>query len=523
MKIYKKIALTLLIVNLCTQSYSHSIPRLTDLYTMHFSIVENVPVKNYRSINWDAYLVYTLHLLYDSGYTKNQIYNCIYDEIVSSSFDEKCNNKYTYNYQHFGAPFAKQSKKVGTNTQIVKSLNQTSNYNSIQFDETNIKKLPVNRLNKIKIPIEVSLYYKQDKSEKYKRIASVIKVYWWVKNYSPFGTNSYIDETFEQIISKLISNNVELSLNEYLTLTDKFIATFNDSHTSFTYGKYSLSEIIFRYKPTYYAPLILNKYGVCLQVDNILIKDVNIGDTITKVNNLNFDSFVKSRYCYISCKPQSKDDYLMHGRLFFSYSRGDSFKLELNAAKEVFATCEYEQPLTLIDTLNDISYINDSTLLINAKAGKLRLRKVLKQLKDNKISTIHLDIGEYPDYKLLDLLPYLHNDTITSPDFIAKTIYSNGTFRLDTFNWKIYPKINDNKYRVFLHCYNAFSYGETMVEIFKYHNIGSVVGNRTIGTNGDVISFKLPIGNFVSTGVIVSRNGKLHDCIEPDIYVKPVN
>ena len=518
MKLPKKIVILIILVLPYMKGKSSPIINIKNLYTMHFSIMENVPVQNYKSLNRDMFLVYSIHLLMDSGYTIKQIYQNVYKNIIEQSCNDKSDNKYIYSYEHYGTPFT----KIGTyTTRITKSSYCITPNKILNIDDMQICVYPTVNLNKIRLPKRILEFNKSDESTIHKRIASIIKIYWWVVNYSPYRTNKAIDETFDILLLRVINEKLNITLNEYLNLMDKFIATFNDSHSSFSFGKYALWGIVYRYKPVYYAPILLNNLNgnvICIQTDTTLIKGISKGDTIIKANGLPVDTFINLRYEYISCKPQSKKDYLVYDRLFSSYVLMDSFNVELNNRKHVNISCSYNQPMELVDTLSYLTYINDSTLLINSKANKLKLSKVVKELKNTKIKSIHIDVETYPDYKLIQLLPFIFTDSIKSPDFIVKKINSNGIYTYDTSNWSIYPKLQDRKYEIYLHHFNAISYGETIVEIFKYYDIGKIVGNTTVGTNGDVVCIDVPLGRFCSTGIIVSRNGQLHDCIEPDIY-----
>ena len=76
---------------------------------------------------------------------------------------------------------------------------------------------------------------------------------------------------------------------------------------------------------------------------------------------------------------------------------------------------------------------------------------------------------------------------------------------------------------VFLMDYSSISYTETLLDMVKHYQLGTIIGENSAGCNGDMTYIKLPFASFSMTGWKFSnRDGSQHHGIGiiPDIVVE---
>lgn len=513
-----------LLKSLSLDAKSISLNEINSLSNLHFSIIENTPIKNYKNFNWDTYLVYSLHLLSDSGYTVHQIYNTLYREHIEQYKIKQVNKKRGfYLYKHKGFPF-ENNNLTPYQTTIIKKKTTDSLFRRFYFQNFSIEIHHPQRLIVKKQLKQVLKFYQSPASEFAKQLATVVKIYHTYTNYTPLIIQDKTSQMYSLIIENLLECSVkEIPLNNYLMLVDKLVATFDDTHSYFTFSRYSAFKLLVFYKAKYFAPILFNDsdgHVICLDFDSSLVKNISKGDTVITVNNTKIKDYINNQFEYISCPEKSKYDYILPNKFIYSYNRTDTFKLGLASGNIAYVKLSTARTPFYGSTtdLTSYRYINDTTLLINAKINQLKLREVRKQLENRLITTVYLDIGNYPDYKLDKLLSYLIIDTLHTANFGIKTYYSDNTTTWDDTSecWYIIPQ-NTKQYKLFVYSYNAVSYAETILEMLKYYKAATLLGNKSIGTNGDIAVINTPLGSFCTTGLKVSRNGIRHTCVEPDI------
>lgn len=486
------------------------------LVNFHFKLANNYPIKNFKGDLWDKLLVFSIHLYNDSGYNISEIAKAVYDNLFNTYRNSKNYNAKTkqYKYYHTGPPFEIYSNNT-FNTRIKKTNIKLDN-SFIEFELNNYKIALPQSLKNIKIKQDVELFYNSKSSLKAKQIATLVKMYQYLTIYSYKYDTATTKIFYNQILTYMLLSQYPIEIKEYFSYLDCVLSAFNDAHLKFVYTKQTDGI-----KSTkYYVPLNLVQLDgnhTVVAIDTSKIKNLKVGDVIKNINNIPINEFITNQYNHFSCPAISKYDYIVYDKLLWSYYNNDTFIVTTNHGKNISLTTNIRNPyVQKVENLDNI--INDTILVINASSNELNPKRVIKYLKHGKITQIYLYIGSYPNAKIFKILPYVINNKITSPDFHVKCFESGGDLSLKKLqSWSISPKTSKN-YKIFVYSYNAVSFGETIIDLLQTYESTILIGNRTIGTNGDVAFIDTPLGWFTMTGIQVSRNGVIHTSIEPDIY-----
>lgn len=126
-------------------------------------------------------------------------------------------------------------------------------------------------------------------------------------------------------------------------------------------------------------------------------------------------------------------------------------------------------------------------------------------------ATIIVDFRGYPSRHALELLGHFIEEPVDCGLWNVPQIIYPDQERLagysDDGRWKVEPRQpHFSARRYFMTGPGAISYGETVMEIVEHHELGTIVGEPTAGTNGNVNKVRLPDGsNFVFTGMLVLK------------------
>jgi C-terminal processing protease CtpA/Prc len=169
---------------------------------------------------------------------------------------------------------------------------------------------------------------------------------------------------------------------------------------------------------------------------------------------------------------------------------------------------------------NDIMYINIRTASLDS------IKKSLPKLQKSRV--IICDLRVYPNNNH-QLLNYLLKEKDTSRQWmqIAHTIYPDRE-RIPNWTpigWHLQPlKPHLDAKIIFITDGSAISYAESYMSFVEHYKLGTIVGQPTAGTNGNVNELKLPGGYTIRwTGMKVQKHdGSVHHGVGilPNVYVE---
>jgi hypothetical protein len=181
------------------------------------------------------------------------------------------------------------------------------------------------------------------------------------------------------------------------------------------------------------------------------------------------------------------------------------------------------RPDTIAELRPGVWYV-DLTRLRAASLGAL-LEKVANA------KAVVFDMRGYPTDIGFAILPYLMSVAEDSTDrwmHVSRIVGPFGQIAgWQSLSWNLKPAVpHIAARRVFLTDGRAISYAESVMGYVRDHKLGTIVGGRTAGANGNVVQFTVPGGFSISfTGLRVTRHDgrtPFHmSGVGPDILIEP--
>lgn len=458
--------------------------------------------------------------------------NIFHSDIISYNINEKTN---------LPTPDSLYSLPLDGNKSAYMPLALSYQHNHLSDELRQLKK----NIKKIKFKLATESFFKLafGKPEKkfaflqdyHFRIADIITRWNIIQHFYPYFEEDELNTKWEDILKISLVNAVKCKDQfEYYDVVCNMFSHVRDSHISINRAGY-VGGIAAMYLP-YYLPDI--KLGWC--EDKIYLKEVpdslknklSVGDILISVNNISINELITRKLNLVSASTeQGKYEALLSGRLLGSFTKDSTLNLKfekMNGEKEsVIFLADYNGNITYRDEYTYfIKEIEDNIYHVNLtyrgeKATYTDFRNSIKELK--KAKGIILDIRGYPDYSVTDsIITHFYQDSIKWGDFgLPIYYYPNQKETVYKRDIEYLPKSSDyiDTPLYVLINHKAMSYAETIIEILKRHKIGTLIGEPTIGTNGDVGMINLPVFGFNMT--VIKDFSQYHGKgILPDIVVK---
>ena len=344
----------------------------------------------------------------------------------------------------------------------------------------------------------------------------LVEIWNIVQHFYPLTayTNYNFDSIFNYVPIVLKSE----SKNDLLKIKYEILNKFKDGHSSINREYCGLGLDYLQIDTFYY----INK---CSKVINL-----KPGDLILSVNKTSPHNYFTTSKSYFT----GSDAFVDYTTSFYfgfgfyndtvdiSVLQNKKDTLNVKLVRDKFFMKNFE---LLHSDRPEFYPINDSIVYINL--CKLSYPAFLK-LKDSLAYYKGIIADErhegYPNQKLLG---FFSSDTLRSPYFVtAQNIYPFQKNVLnDTAYFNIVPQTDQIKSKiVFLIGNGSISATETSVSIIKNYKLGTIIGEKTAGCNGNAVYFVLKYFTFYFTGMEVINQDKStfnNIGISPDIEVKP--
>ncbi len=370
------------------------------------------------------------------------------------------------------------------------------------------------------------------------RFADIMVKWNIINHFYPYFDEDNLTNKWDDVL--ITGLNEAASCNnqaEYYNVVRRLFSNVNDSHiTVHRYGV--LSKLLGLQLPYFVSDIKLGWIGNKIYLDENLPDTLNTsirrGDVISFINGLPIDSVIYQKLQLISASTiPAKYESLTGGVLLESFKYADTLHVGFtNKNKEVitipvvaksnpYSISEKEPNTNFISESAGIYYINltkrDST------ASYQHFRKKLDQIK--KAKGIILDIRGYPDYTVADsIIVHFKKDSLEWGDFRRPERYfpfqQHVIYKKDiSYLPSAKEDLSDIPVCILIN-HKAVSYAETLITLIKKNKIGTLIGQPTNGTNGDVTMIHNPIYGFTMT-VIKDFSGLHGKGIMPDINVQP--
>ncbi len=367
-------------------------------------------------------------------------------------------------------------------------------------------------------------------NDKFVRLGDICIAWNIFQHFYPYfyiaGTNW--NEVLTEYLKLASESSDEFEFHKVLM---EFIAELKDGHGRVGFNKN---------KQRNYPPVILDYSEGKVVISRILDQNstwpIMEGDEVTEIDGMKTAEKMKQLSRYISsATPQwlihrllnesliaGKDGSVFNIKIKSEDGTEEFFSMKRNLAIDELVKkgwyAEY-RPDDIKEIKKGIYYVN----LDRASMGKI----------DSNISKLSnaqgviFDMRGYPNGNH-DVLRYLTDSPIRSAYFsVNEVIYPDRVepvIKDTSSRWNLGPLKPRFKGKiVFLVNGNAISYAESVMGIVEAYKLGTIIGEPTAGTNGNVNPFNLPGGFYISwTGMnVVKHDGTRHHGVGiiPDILV----
>ncbi|MCS3650238.1 C-terminal processing protease CtpA/Prc [Salinibacter ruber] len=337
-----------------------------------------------------------------------------------------------------------------------------------------------------------------------------------------------VDVNWDAVLTRTLRRALadDTSTRDFLQTLRRMVAQLEDGHGRVHHSQESSSSgLPVRFGRIGDEIVVVDTAG---HLDRTLCPDV--GDVVVSIGGRPPEQRLQERKRYISGSPQWTE-----GRALQQLGRGDpGSKVSLTVRRGgTENTCEMTRSdrrirwrqLRLDDRPNTMDTLRAGVRYVDlTRAEWPTLQQHLGELAD--ADGVVFDLRGYPTGGARKLLPHLSGDTLQSARFqVPQLIYPDQKNLVGydaSGRWTLPPEEPQITGDVaFLTGPGAISYAESIMGIVGHYDLGTIVGQPTAGTNGNVNPFELPGGYKVWwTGMRVRKHdGSQHHLvgIRPDI------
>lgn len=350
---------------------------------------------------------------------------------------------------------------------------------------------------------------------------SILKLFYPYQDKVKINWNTCLKKSLNNILvnHKTAEQQIQLLLSE-----------IKDGHGRYFKKRVSNQEL-------YSGPFKIRKKNERFFIYNSLDQKFQDEDEILSIDGENIVHLYKKSFSEIAGSPQWRNFITTYDRLSF-HNKGTLHDCVIKRGTEIKKLKyiadyppKYSQEANLKHLIKDqIAYFNLNLIDFDF------FRKKMDSINEYKqVNSIVFDLRFYPNHELVDFISSITKDTIYSDNFISPKIMDPYSSRDISFigngikeHWTITPSAyRINKPVYFLISSGSQSYSESIISMVKENNLGTLIGERTAGCNGDMGVVILPSNNlfYFTTRYTQTQSKSCYfiNGIEPDIYVKNIN
>ncbi|MER2997808.1 S41 family peptidase [Pontibacter populi] len=369
--------------------------------------------------------------------------------------------------------------------------------------------------------------YKLNLSSHYDQLASII-IFWNIfQHFHPYLDNTIgWDKVFFETIARLSPTTTE---SEFKQVASNITSSLNDGHASISYSN---STGIYKHTPAppFETGWIENK--LVITKSNVSGTALQQGDIIESINGTDTEVLMNQLKQKISVANQ-KNRNLVAAERTLNYNLaadkpntlvitdGSGIKKEVTLDAKTFQFKKETGPAVIKEVEPGIFYLDASRI------SEKDIKENLESLKQAK--GVVFDLRKRPTNAFTStVLPYFIDQELETGNWSVPNYTFPNQQRLNykpIAKWHIKPNGETiTAQKAFLVGHNTFSFGETCAEIIDHYNIGTIVGENTAGTNGNINFAGAGKLQVLWTGMrVLKRDGSQYHGIGviPDILVQP--
>lgn len=361
-------------------------------------------------------------------------------------------------------------------------------------------------------------------------LADIIVRWNIVRHLYPYYEDDRLDwdNRLSCYLTKALALPEKITPSQFYNFSREFMGVVEDGHLKI-YGNISLNNHIGSYLKRYYAR------GCTLAInDTILISasDINGGKVaiLDSVNHMDAFSYLKNYKKNVSAATDKSRSLYSSYEFINSETpdtldvswRGNCHSSQVSSILPVDATSvTYFTGWNRVEKSREIA---SGIYCFNTAASDFSYSYVRNIIKQGYKKFI-FDLRCYPSYKFDEIIKHLiEKDVPYLPIYVPITRYPfHNQIEYEVIRDTIRAKLPTLRGDIVFLCdERSQSWAETILTLVKSYNLGTIIGDYTAGTNGDISSFNLPLFNFMMTGVkVCNPDGSKHHGlgVEPDIIV----
>ncbi|WP_339710104.1 S41 family peptidase [uncultured Kriegella sp.] len=348
------------------------------------------------------------------------------------------------------------------------------------------------------------------------RLGNIINTYNVFQHFYPYF--DVVDVDWSQELQKALSRSFsDATAKDHLVTLEKFTAPLKDGHINVSYYKSSDWST---------PPITWEWIEDKLVITNVLDSKIplKVGDIVTSIDGINAVTYFEEINSRISAGTKG---WLNHKAEQLSLLGEKDAELTITVNDQDIKLIRNSYPYSSPTRMADYEKINDSVYYLNLNSIAMEdIEKLIPEL--TKAKSIICDLRVYPKGNH-GFISYLlkENDTVSSWMKIPQSIYPDREkISYQNGNWMLpskKPYLGD-KQIIFITKGSAMSYAESYMGYIRGYNLGTIIGQPTAGTNGNINLLQLSEGFSIRwTGMKVEKHdgSQLHGIgFLPDIYVK---
>lgn len=295
------------------------------------------------------------------------------------------------------------------------------------------------------------------------------------------------------------------SLLEWYDTINRFLNPIKDGHL-FVRRDMNISNIKATYLPEYFADVETR----CVN-DTLLIRtEIGGKQTWRMLHTINGKpASIRLQSCkeMTNAATEAHRNKIAVDKLFSSSVYDTPFVIESSGlAEQMHKNTLYTRyPDLPVSKHEDqpIRKYDNGFLYIDATSHKLNEKHFLSALTPD-IKKLCFDLRGLPSYRFEDILAHLISSDVKAP---ATEVPINSFPFQQKLSWRVNTETLQAKLphvnlpAVFLCDAGTVSWGETILMIVRHYGLGTIIGQTTAGTTGDMTQFDLPLFPFAMTGM----------------------
>ena len=390
------------------------------------------------------------------------------------------------------------------------------------------------------------------------RLAKIIKLHHQIRHFYPYYLEDGLDTKWDAACTDALNAAASCDNQfDFFEVTSRLIANVKDSHIWMSFIIELITPRIFVYGlPQFFPDAEFAFIGESLYIKtpgSSLSDKIEKWDRVITVNDDPFEQWLESRLTMISASTRQSALKKLTHRIFQTVGYPSEFSLTLESMSGVKKTVEVptipRYPNQTIDYPFIAKEMGDGVwhVNLNHSAGKMGTKyrdfsNYIPQLKNAE--GIIFDVRGGPQLYSLSVLAHLIDSVISVGHLLASDYFfpnqENAFYRKEKYStWYIAPATDSYSKReikkmggyekplkekfncpvVFLTDASIVSFGETFMEMVKHYQIGTIIGEPTAGTNGDV---RFDLEEFMTGVKFTNHDDSQHHGIGviPDITVR---